>query len=93
MAVDVKAKRIEIRVSEDERRLEIEAAEDLGLTLSEFVRQAARARAEEVIAERDARGGDVLPAPIAERLARALDEDRPPALGLRELFARPSAFE
>ncbi len=52
MASPAKTRRIEIRVTDEEHRLEEAAATALGVTLSEFYRRAARASAEEVLAER-----------------------------------------
>ena len=52
MAVPAKSRRIEIRVTDEEHAVEEAAAQTLGVTLSEFYRQAARARAEEILAER-----------------------------------------
>ncbi len=85
-----KTQRIEIRVSGEERSLEETAAGALGQTLSEFVRQAARARAEEVMQERTR---IVLDDGAAARFLEALDEDSPPPGGLRELFERPSVLD
>jgi uncharacterized protein (DUF1778 family) len=47
-----KARRIEIRITEEERALEQAAATATGETLSEFVRRAARREAERTLAER-----------------------------------------
>jgi len=47
-----RTRRIEIRVTEQERELEEAAASAQGETLSEFVRRAARREAERVLAER-----------------------------------------
>ncbi|MEA2275233.1 MAG: hypothetical protein QOI62_1503 [Solirubrobacteraceae bacterium] len=84
-----KTRRIEIRVSDDERRLEEAAASELGQTLSEFVRQSARARAEEVMRDR---GRIVLDDDAAARFLAALDEQAPPPPALSELFGRPDPF-
>jgi uncharacterized protein (DUF1778 family) len=46
-------RRIEIRITEQERNLEQAAAAASGETLSEFVRRAARNEAERALAERD----------------------------------------
>ena len=89
MSTTSKSGRIEIRVSEEERRLETAAASELGQTLSEFVRQSARARAEEVLRDR---GRVTLGSEAAARFLAALDGDGEPPDGLRDLFVRP-AFE
>jgi uncharacterized protein (DUF1778 family) len=47
-----KTRRIEIRITEEERDLEQAAATASGETLSEFVRRAARREAERTLAER-----------------------------------------
>jgi len=52
MAAPARSRRIEIRVTEEEHDAEDAAARTLGVSLSEFYRQAARERAEEVLAER-----------------------------------------
>ena len=44
MAVPAKSRRIEIRVTDEEHAVAEAAAQTLGVTLSEFYRQAARAR-------------------------------------------------
>lgn len=90
MPPTAKTQRIEIRVSGQERQLEEAAADALGQTLSEFVRQAARTRAEEVMRERTT---ILLDQDAATRFLEALDADSPPREGLRELFACPSVFE
>jgi uncharacterized protein (DUF1778 family) len=84
-----KTGRLEIRVSDEERRLGEAAASELGQTLSEFIRQAALTRADEVLRER---GRVVLDNESAARFLEALDAEAPPAPGLRELFARPNPF-
>jgi uncharacterized protein (DUF1778 family) len=48
----VKTSRIEIRVPDDEKELQAAAASALGESVSEFIRRAARAEAERVLAER-----------------------------------------
>jgi uncharacterized protein (DUF1778 family) len=90
MATTSKTRRIEIRVSDQERLLEEAAAAELGQTLSEFVRSSARARAEEVLR---VRARIVLPDEAAARFLDALDEEAPPPAALRKLFARPTPFE
>jgi uncharacterized protein (DUF1778 family) len=52
-APQTKTRRIEIRITEQERNLEQAAAAASGETLSEFVRRAARNEAERALAERD----------------------------------------
>jgi len=52
MATPARSRRIEIRVTEEEHAAEDSAARTLGVSLSEFYRQAARERAEEIPAER-----------------------------------------
>ena len=82
--------RIEIRVTEEERKLEQAAASARGETLSEFVRGAARREAERVLAERTLY---VVDDEAAERFLDALE--RPPASmerGLRGLVDKPSAL-
>lgn len=90
MAVSARSRRIEVRVSDDERRLEEAAAAALGLSLSEFVRQAAHGRAREVLREQT---DLVLDDGAAERFLAALDDDSPPPPGMRELFQRDTPWE
>ncbi|HZV72740.1 MAG TPA: DUF1778 domain-containing protein [Conexibacter sp.] len=47
----MRAQRLELRLTEDERHLDAAAASAVGETLSDFFRRAARARAEEVLAD------------------------------------------
>ena len=47
-------RRIEIRLSDEERRLDAAAAAALGESLSDFFRRAAQARAQEVLADQRA---------------------------------------
>lgn len=68
-----KTRRIEIRLTDEERDLEQAAAASRGQTLSEFVRQAARREAEQVLAEQTS---IVLNAEEASRFLDALE--RPP---------------
>ena len=83
-----KNRRIEIRITEEERTLEQAAATANGETLSEFVRRAARREAERTLAERTSY-------PVndeaAQRFLTALEE---PSLnaerGLRRLIEKPS---
>jgi uncharacterized protein (DUF1778 family) len=49
-----KSRRIEVRLSDEERQLNAAAASALGESLSDFFRRAARIRAEEVLADRRA---------------------------------------
>ena len=90
MAVSARSRRIEVRVSDDERRLEEAAAAALGLSLSEFVRQAAHGRAREVMREQTEL---VLSDDAAERFLAALDDDGPPPAEMRELFQRDAPWE
>lgn len=83
------AGRVEVRISEDDRRLGEAAAAALGVSLSEFVRQAARARAEEVLREKTS---ITLDDDAAARFLAVLDADAPPPEGLRELLARPTPW-
>jgi len=84
-----KTRRIEIRVTDEERRLEEAAAAELGQTLSEFIRQSARTRADQILHDR---GRVLLDDDAAARFLAALDDDAPPATGLQDLFDRPSPF-
>lgn len=76
-------------MSDEERRLDEAAAAALGLSLSEFVRQAARGRAQEVLAER---GEIILGDEAAKAFLAALDADSPPPAAMRELFAREAPW-
>lgn len=82
-----KTRRIEIRMTDEERDLEQAAASARGQTLSEFVRQAARREAEQVLVEQTS---IVLNAEEASRFLDALE--RPPhedtVVRLEELRAR-----
>jgi uncharacterized protein (DUF1778 family) len=85
-----RTRRIEIRVTEDERALEEAAASAQGETLSEFVRRAALREAEQVLLERTSFAVDE---EAARRFLAALD--RPSAdveRGLRRLLERPSVL-
>lgn len=86
MGTSAKARRVEIRVSEEERSLEAEAAATLGQSLSEFIRQAARGRAEEVLQERTT---ITLSDEEAQRFLDALDNPARFEPGLRRLADRP----
>ena len=82
-----RTRRIEIRVTEDERALEEAAASAQGETLSEFVRRAALREAEQVLLERTSFAVDD---DSARRFLAALD--RPSAdveRGLHRLLERP----
>lgn len=77
--VCVRAQRLELRLTEEERSLDVAAAAAVGETLSAFFRRAARARAEEVLADqRDitltadeaTRFLDALETPDADSVAR-----------------------
>jgi uncharacterized protein (DUF1778 family) len=85
-----KTRRIEIRITEEERSLEQAAATVNGETLSEFVRRAARREAERTLAERTRYDVDDA---AAQRFLRALE--RPSASaerGLRRLAKKPSVL-
>lgn len=88
MASPTKTRRIEVRISDDERRVEEAAAAALGLSLSEFVRQAARGRAEEVLRER---GEISVDTETARAFLAALDDEAPPP-EMTELFAREAPW-
>jgi uncharacterized protein (DUF1778 family) len=47
----MRTQRLEVRLTDDERALDVAAAAAVGETLSDFFRRAARARAEEVLAD------------------------------------------
>jgi uncharacterized protein (DUF1778 family) len=49
-----KTRRIEVRLSDEERQLDAAAASALGESLSDFFRRAAQERAQEVLADRSA---------------------------------------
>ncbi len=90
MVTPAKTRRIELRISEDERRTEEAAAAALGISLSEFVRQAARDRAVEALRER---GEIAISHHAAVQLLAALDADAPPSPAMRELFDRPTPWQ
>ncbi len=76
-------------MADDERQMDEAAAAALGLSLSEFVRQAAHVRAQEVLRERgEIRLGD----PGARAFLAALDADDPPPAAMRELFSREAPW-
>jgi uncharacterized protein (DUF1778 family) len=75
----MRTQRLEVRLTEDERSLDVAAATAVGETLSDFFRRAARIRAEEVLADqRDivlsekeaARFLDALETPDSDSVAR-----------------------
>ncbi len=85
-----KTRRIEIRITEEERDLELAAAAASGETLSEFVRRAARREAERTLAERTRY---LVDDDAARRFLAALE--KPSAVaeqGLRELATKPSVL-
>jgi uncharacterized protein (DUF1778 family) len=85
-----KTRRIEIRITEEERNLEQAAATVNGETLSEFVRQAARREAERTLAERSRY---VVDDEAAQRFLAALEQPSPNAeRGLRRLAQKPSVL-
>lgn len=47
----MRAQRLELRLTDDERQLDAAAATAVGETLSDFFRRAARVRAQEILAE------------------------------------------
>ncbi len=89
MASSAKTRRIEIRVTEEEHSLEEAAATALGVTISEFFRRAARASAEEVLAERSR---IALDDEEAARFLDALDHPERFEPGLAWLADRPSVL-
>jgi uncharacterized protein (DUF1778 family) len=83
-----KTRRIEIRITEEERTLEQAAATVNGESLSEFVRRAARREAERTLAERS---GYAVDDEAAQRFLTALEIPSPVAeWGLRRLIQKPS---
>lgn len=88
--VTTRARRIEIRVTEEERALEEAAASAHGETLSEFVRRAARVEAERVLAERTRL---VANDEAAQRFLDALHRPSADAeRDLRQLLDKPSVI-
>ena len=85
-----KTRRIEVRMTDEERELEQAAATARGQTLSEFVRQAARREAEQVLAERTS---IVLDSEEAARFLAALDDPASFEQGLSALTERPSVLD
>lgn len=85
-----KTRRIEIRITEQERDLEQAAAAANGESLSEFVRRVARAEAERTLAERTRYMVDDQ---AAQRFLAALERRSADAEnGLRRLTAKPSVL-
>jgi uncharacterized protein (DUF1778 family) len=85
-----KTRRIEIRITEEERNLEQAAAAVSGETLSEFVRRAARHEAERTLAERTRY---ILDDEAAQRFLTALEQPSPASeRGLRRLTEKPSVL-
>jgi len=85
-----KTRRIEIRITEEERDLEQAAATVNGETLSEFVRRAARREAERTLTERTRYAVDDQ---AAQRFLAALERPSPDGeRGLRRLVERPSVL-
>ncbi len=85
-----KTRRIEIRITEEERNLEQAAAIASGETLSEFVRRAARREAERTLAERTRY---IVDDEGARRFLAALENTSPEAeRGLRRLIEKPSVL-
>jgi uncharacterized protein (DUF1778 family) len=83
-----KTRRIEIRITEEERALEQAAATVNGETLSEFVRRAAHHEAERTLAERSRYAVDD---EAAQRFLAALEAPSTDAeWGLRRLIEKPS---
>jgi uncharacterized protein (DUF1778 family) len=86
----IKTRRIEIRITEQERDLEQAAAVANGETLSEFVRRAARNEAERTLAERTRY---LVDDEDAQRFLAALEQHSPSTeRGLRRLTAKPSVL-
>ena len=77
-------------MTDEERELEQAAAATRGQTLSEFVRQAARREAEQVLAERTS---IVLDSEEAVRFLAALDDPAAFEPGLSALTERPSVLD
>jgi uncharacterized protein (DUF1778 family) len=85
-----KTRRIEIRITEEERSLEQAAASVNGETLSEFVRRAARHEAERTLAERTRY---IVDDEAAKRFLTALEQPSSEARrGLRRLTEKPSVL-
>jgi uncharacterized protein (DUF1778 family) len=87
-ATTTKTRRIEIRITDEERSLEQAAATANGETLSEFVRRAARNEAERTLAERTRY---LVNDDTAQRFLTTLEQPSPKAeAGLRRLVEKPS---
>jgi uncharacterized protein (DUF1778 family) len=89
-ATTTKTRRIEIRITQEERDLEQAAAAASGESLSEFVRRAARHEAERTLAERTRY---LVDEEAAQRFLAALE--KPSSVvkrGLRELASKPSVL-
>jgi uncharacterized protein (DUF1778 family) len=82
----MRSQRLELRLTDNERQLDSAAATAVGETLSEFVRRAASARAQEVLADQQQ---VVLSEDEAARFLDALDAVDPDTVArLRELRER-----
>jgi uncharacterized protein (DUF1778 family) len=89
-SLTTKTRRIEIRITDEERSLEQAAATANGETLSEFIRRAARREAERTLAERTRY---IVDDEAAQRFLAALEQPSPDAeRGLRRLTERPSVL-
>lgn len=89
-SASTKTRRIEIRITEEERDLEQAAAAANGETLSEFVRRAARREAERALAERTRY---LVDEEAAQRFLAALEQPSPDTQrGLLRLTAKPSVL-
>lgn len=85
-----KTRRLEIRITEQERDLEQAAAAASGETLSEFVRRAARSEAERTLAERTRY---LVDDEAAQRFLTALERPSTSAKrGLSRLTQKPSVL-
>lgn len=85
-----KTRRVEIRITEEERSLEQAAATASGESLSEFVRRAARREAERTLAERTRY---VIDDEAAQRFLAALERPSTTAKRkLRRLIEKPSVL-
>jgi uncharacterized protein (DUF1778 family) len=83
---NAKTRRIEVRLSDEERELDAAAASALGESLSDFFRRAAQVRAHEVLADQRA---VALSAQEAKRFMAALDHpDEGAVVGLEDLRRR-----
>lgn len=86
----IKTRRLEIRITEQERDLEQAAAAASGETLSEFVRRAARHEAERTLAERTRY---LVDDDAARRFLAALEQPSTSAeRGLGRLTQKPSVL-